>query len=275
MTYMYSFTITACSPLRSYLKSTPFLDTIGFVLHTYFKTLHCLTCQHAVLPAAAVGHASSKHGLVVADDIDGPAIMAGLIEEHDLAMDDNSIVLPLPGGPPVEAIAVEDGFKCVRCNKAGVHPKTLANHFPIDHKGDKTLPDNRMVATKVQTFMTPVPQRYFAVTEPLAVTNQASAYHVFMHDIYPSIPAPFTPMSMDNNDVDPLVLMTRWNIHLQPFLQSRPSVDSLVSLAQIPDKNDPIFGGLHALVIQYMKDTRSLAEGTQYLVLRMLNCYPL
>ncbi|TFY57052.1 hypothetical protein EVJ58_g7263 [Rhodofomes roseus] len=261
-----------CSPHTSYLISTPFLDSIGFVHHTYFKTLHCLACQIAYLPANALGHASSQHDL---KNEDGAALMAALVEEHELVTHEDDVISPMPFGPPVEALVIEDGFKCVRCNKAGKSAKTLANHFPQEHKGDDTPTKNRTIVTKVQTFMRPQPLRYFAVTESLSQVDQLSPYAVFMHDVYPAIPAPFAPLSMDKNDVDPLVLMTRWNIHLQPFLQSRPSIESLVSLAQIPDKNDPIFGGLHAHVIEYMKVTRALADGAQFLILRMLDCYPL
>lgn len=199
--------------------------------------------------------------------------MATLIDELGLVTHEDDIILPKPGGPPVEVLAVEDGFKCTLCYKAGRSTKTLLNHFALEH-GEDDAPA-RYVPTKVQTFMKPRPLRYFAVSVPNPVHLQSSPYHVFIHDIAPKIPAPFSPLSMDKSDVDPLVQMTRWNIHLKPFLQSRSTIESLVSLTKIPDKNDSILSGLHAHVVQYMRDTRALADGAQFVILRMLHCYPL
>ena len=82
-------------------------------------------------------------------------------------------------------------------------------------------------------------------------------------------------MSTEKSDVDPLVQMTRWHIHVEPFVQSREGVDKLIALAKVPEKSDPVYGRLHDYVRGYLKGTRASANGVQYSILCMLDHYPL
>lgn len=241
------------------------------VYHTKYKTLHCVACQVAWLPSAILGHLKSKHDLSVPH---GEEQLAAVTTELELIQHFTQLVEPHPDGPPIEMLAVHDGFRCSKCPYAAKAKKSVSNHL-VKHKKDNIRGPIPIQTAHVQAFFYPSPKRFFAVNPALAPSCNDSPYQVFLQKIFPTIPKPFKPMSMDKSDVDPLVQMTRWHVHLEPFVQSRDAVDQLVALAKTPEKNDQVYGHLHDYVRGYLKATRAAANGVQFSILCMLDHYPL
>ena len=199
--------------------------------------------------------------------------MAELSAELGLVKNGRDVALPPPGGPPVEMLAVHEGFKCSICPYAARVRRTVVNHLKV-HKDDPSGP-GQAVAASIQTFFDPHPRRFFAVNPALAPVDNRTPYQIFLQKVLPVMPQPFKPMSTEKSDVDPLVQMTRWHIHVEPFIQSQAALNNVISLARSPEKTDPIYGTLHDNVREYLKATRTAAHGVQFTVLCMLDHYPL
>lgn len=260
----------ALDPETSYLLHNEFLNSVDCAYHLYYKVILCLGCKTAWSPEALQGHLIT-HRLILPANF--PTLLSTFLLTHPVTPP-TSVPLPKFGEPPVEGLAIFDGFECFDCCYAAIQQKSMRNHYKVDHPTEaRTHGEKKWTKVKVQTFFNPVPRRYFTVNPSLLNVASDTAYSVFIRDVLPTIEPVFQPMPQNPHHITPLVQMTGWADYLDELdlLKSRRAIRDLVSFTQLPTAKEPVLQELENWVWHYITWIHdSYVTKAPYLVRRMI-----
>lgn len=212
------------------------LPNCGVVVHTFFRTLHCLACEEAVLPGKLLKHLKGHKYHLPADTLSNWTVfLDSLILEHELAMEESDVVVPRPGGCPVQGLRIRSGgIKCGDCDQVFLSTKSWQNHKGRDHRGFG-------LATSLcsyQSFFRRTPT-YFLVDPLLTPTSQRSAFTIFQTDILPTLQHPdLLPTALQPRDIPLWDRRMGWDSLFSDIRQSRESIQSFKALLRLPDLDD-------------------------------------
>ena len=223
------------NPDVNYLKPID-LPNCGIVIHTFFHTLHCLTCEVAVLPGKLLKHLKAHKYNMSADILAGcTPFLDSLILNNELVMEESEVAVPRPGGCPVQGLSVRTGgLKCADCDQVFLSVKSWQNHKGRDHRGAEV--GNFLCS--YQTFFLR-PPTYFLVNTLLIPASQRTAFTIFQTDILPTLQHPdLLPTAIQPRDIPLWDRRMGWDTLFSDIRQSRESIQSFKALLRLPDIDD-------------------------------------
>ncbi|KAJ8701184.1 hypothetical protein PTI98_004141 [Pleurotus ostreatus] len=153
--------VTATEPAIGDLTTTATLEKYGLRVHRHYSTVHCMGCLVAWIPSKVVGHLRS-HGFTVSRQ-DEEQLLHVLAMLH--VVDKEVPLRPKTLGPPVEGLAVSDGYCCGTCDYACLKESMIERHIG-KHKEVPSQYGSNYTKGYVQTFFSPTQRHYFEVTSP-------------------------------------------------------------------------------------------------------------
>ncbi|KAI0945186.1 hypothetical protein AcW1_001468 [Taiwanofungus camphoratus] len=256
-----------------YLITNDFLKSINCQIHSHYKIIICMACETAYTPASLAGHLVNQHDFKKTD----LQTQINLLAEEYGIHGDTEIAAPLSDGPPVEGIKMKDGFKCNLCTYCCGEYSMIRKHYNISHKHLQLQQDSdKWRSSSVQTFFNMTARHYFAVNPSLIKISSTSHYGHFLTQILPhqSVKV-YTAPSTQPKDMNPLMCMTQWLVHLEPYIGTKQDVKKLVQLAELPGRDDEVLGSLSGHIFKYLDQGRGYAHQAPYTVRRMLWHYPI
>ncbi|KAI0348830.1 hypothetical protein OH77DRAFT_1526125 [Trametes cingulata] len=233
----------------------------GVLINRRLRAFICLACQAVVLPSALSQHLSRQHSdariSVDADDIAAIAERENILDE-----------LPIIDGTPIEyeGLKTEEGVGCPSCLSVFGNPKSLPNHFSLEHGQSLSEKDSSIRRVHIQRF-----GRGFAARIPFEVklralqlqSSQVDYLEAMRKDLdaRPSLPS----SEVDHRHISPWHITTRWH----SYLDGRDISEALALIA-VPKEDDPLFF-LVACVKTYMQAIYDTIPHTSEVCRQILN----
>jgi hypothetical protein len=260
---------------QSSLVSPAEMRHLGLVFHSVYRTVHCVhpNCQTAMRAENVIGHLSRYHHITVPKE-EKEALTKCMESLH--ATSEHPDVIP--GVEPIEGLRYTiDGHCCNECNYCVPAYRSFTKHWNQDHPDhDMVTGDDRFHKGAVQSFYTYHP-RYFEV-HPIAPAPLQDPFSTFLRYNAARIKKTMTetlPLPVDGSEVQPLLQITNWDIHLKPWLTDRTKLQDLLKLRSLPYTTDTSYlGHLRSIVHKYMAAVCDVATGTPVIVRQMLKTFP-
>ncbi|KAF9037916.1 hypothetical protein BJ165DRAFT_1531837 [Panaeolus papilionaceus] len=262
--------VPSAEPLAMGLPRSESVDLLSgtpwTVLHEH-KVVVCTTCKFAFDPQAAGNH---KHHVQLSPEVWRSAL--SYLESLGLAKNSDEVVSPPAGVAPLDHLKLFDAFACTACSYICCGERTMRNHWSSCHPGQAT--GVKSEACKAQAFFGSHP-KLFRVS-PNLQHDQAPLLQVFLKDIAPAIDSMvLTTPPMSDNEVPPLLRVTRWHEHLGSFIKTPAEIKLLRELLFLPSASLPAWNkNLEQLVKAYMKDVQEKAKAAPRKALCPLMEYP-
>ena len=256
---------------RSYLETNDILSSLGYRYHTVFRTFHCLHCQYAVYPSHTLSHAVF-HDIIISDISKVEAVLSSFKLAEPTQVNQ---MRPAAGGPPVEGLQITDGFKCALCDYSAGVTRSISNHYKVEHPDFPCATANHYVNAKVQCFWQKTHTVFFTINPILLTLPSTNPYSVYIQKHYRSDQKSFTTPNLESRNYHPLIRMAGWHVHLEPYMKTTKDIGSLVNLCMSPQAKETTLSKLQNYVIEYLSAGVTAANGSHYLVRRMLHHYPM
>lgn len=258
-------------PHQNYMLSNPVLTRCGVEVHAYFKTMHCVQCSSAFLPASMSRHLKD-HGIQMSK-----ADKLALLDyaSANKLRTDHELEVPSRDGPPVQGLKVQDGYACTLCEYAAANHITALTHFSRDHKGEGSRKDG-LIASKVQNFFLSK-HNYFQVCTIVQVKeSESKVIGLFRKELAAKKKASdFLPTVDNPKEVPPLLRITGWHEFLEDVLKSKSAVEQITELMLLPNSKDPgPLARVGELVFKYVEDIREKGRTAPIGVRCVLMEYP-
>ncbi|KAF8953855.1 hypothetical protein BDZ97DRAFT_1767074 [Flammula alnicola] len=223
--------------------------------------LVCIECQCGMPPKSAMNHVASHKVPLTKKE---KKILSGWLAEMKLAQESKDISTPRPRQAPLQDLQVQPGFSCKLCPYCAPVKRTVENHVYEEHAQRRGSSASKfIVAAALQAYFRNHPN-YFSVTESLAGLDVNDPFALYMDQIVPEIDAStLVNAAKSVNEIPPLLKMTQWHEHLEPFLTDKTTIHDLCSLMDLPTskRGDAWLGTpLGNVILDYMKDIRSKAN---------------
>jgi hypothetical protein len=256
-----------------YLLTNPFLTLHSLRVHRHFRTLHCISCNIALLPSTTPGHMRNTHNKTMStDDI---RELDDVLQLHQV-LTTTDVQVPPPGGPPVEGLAIQlDGYACSECSACTQTYKTFKNHWSMDHKEFDAPARKSYRKTAIQSFF-PTPLHPFAVNPSLASIATSDPFYLYLTQEVPKLKnMTLVPPPTTEKEIPPLLQVTNWHVHLADHISSKAALREVLKLKNLPGlKDDSPRGRLRDVVWKYMQEVRTLARKAPFSVRCILMEWP-
>lgn len=127
-----------------------------------------MACGNAWTPARIIGHLKGHNFTLTSEHSEE---LHCVFIEHGVTENTN-IVLPLPGGPPVEGLSItHGGHCCLSCNYCCPSFSAFEKHWSQKHSGNCTPARHAFTLGDIQTFFWPTPQHWFRINPTLALST--------------------------------------------------------------------------------------------------------
>lgn len=246
----------------SNLLSSNLLHRFSLRIHQIHKTLHCLTCLAALLPAHAKAHLTAHEIVItVAETID----LLRLCAENQVLTSTDDFESPSADKAPVEGLAIHnEGYSCSVCSYCSTTIGSFDNHWSANHSQNNAPARISYTIKSVQTFFLGRPRKYFSVLPSLASLPDHDLFALYLTQQVPKLHtiAPVNPPT-DIREVPPLLQVMLWHEHLQDFITSKSKIRLLRTLIQLPTgkQSKTCLDRLGDLAFQYAKDIRTMNNG--------------
>jgi len=248
------------------------LDLRKCNIDTNLSVIVCVTCQGGVHPKSPIIHAQS-HGIKLTKQ--HISDLNKLIPTLRLASETKDFSSPPNDQAPIDDIQIHKGLQYNSCSYACRMQNPMDNHWSRDHRAEGS-PD--FSDCKVQTIFASKP-KYFTVLPALKGLASDDMYRLYLSQFVPEIALAdkviVPPIS--DKEVPPLLRVTLWHEHLQPFTKDKASVRDLRWLVDTAyaEKKTPWLGKpLYTTVSFYMQDIRRKMKKTLIPALMLLMKYP-
>jgi hypothetical protein len=193
-----------------------------------------------------------KHGLTVADK----EKFVTACKRWKIHQDYNTVLIPSPRGPPVEAVDEYDGYACA------VDPTTCAFACASEawmEKHCREHPDRPMLLSscyrsnvKVQMLF-PANRKFFEVEPALSNVPQESVLSVVLQKFLPALPVPSIAPPNPAHERDALLRLTQWDVVMKPYYTDPAKHRAIQSLKESPRQADPAFLVLRNAMQDYLR----------------------
>jgi len=252
------------------------LSEIGCCIHTAYNILICLHCHFAWLPKAIKEHLKS-HEIWLTDVQEAEL---GIIVTENGVLPTYDIIAPQANGPPVTNLKIfADGHYCFYCPFGTPARTSFDSHWSRQHKDmGFVAPKHRFTLGALQTFFSPLPERFFRVNPDLENLPLDDTFALYMQQEVPNFePFPAT-LPLNEKEVPPFLQLTQWHVHLENYTQDYKLRATLLSLVMLPVRIPHTATGLELLrdlSYDYLVEVRKIAKRSHITVLCMLQEYPL
>lgn len=249
---------------RSYLETTEKFGKYGICVHVTLRVLICIDCKQCIVPGHVPGHMWKQHGIKI-EDLDGLTID---IQKYRIIVLPQDVVVPAPGGPPVEGIRIQTGFGCrfAHCGYACPLLDSMRRHIRDTHKGCNTMTKDEMIDSnkEIQTLFSTISRKFFTVNSGLSKVPMCDPFAKLLRDWIPSLPILEIAAPDTQREVDPFHRAMNWREKLEPWLGTRADVQRLRSLASDPKSTDPKMFRVYPACMKYLQGVRLLGSKHGY-----------
>lgn len=252
----------------------PQLRQFSLMFNKVYKTIHCVQkgCRTAVRANSILSHLENHKVSFKKGDkqplLEYVAALGATSEHPNIPQD----VQPIEGlHPPI------DGHCCNLCNYCVPKLSSFKQHWKKEHADEDEHPGNeRFHMGLIQTFYVKHPQ-YFKVF-PGAPLPKHDPFSIFLRVNAPQIKEAMEatmPLPVDGSEVNPLLQITNWDVHMEPWMTDRTKLRDLLKLRNPPSSKDPEYlNRLVTVVEEYMSAVCKIAVGTPVVVRQMLKVFP-
>ena len=260
-------------PTKSYLQEDPSLTKFGVAFQSFFKVLICLGCGWCWLPDEIVGHLRNTHHFKVSstekENLLLTAKALGVCEQRD------QVAIPKPGGPPVEGLLKQEGWKCKWCSYAAKSQAVAISHAR-QHEEALGAGTKRIQAATVQAFWKMTHRVYFAVEPSLGgVLEGEAAWELWlMGDAERRAKLQDGARPLRAEEIPLLVKRTGWHLHLDKWLWNTSEREKLKQMVALPKWSAAGLGSLQHICLKYLIAAREMAMGCDGYIMKALKQYP-
>jgi hypothetical protein len=254
-----------------YLKQDPVLSKFGTVFHQHFQVIICTGCSWAWTPEDLPGHLRSEHHFQITptdrEDIKKAALDLGALGDKKL------LTVPKPGGPPVEGLLMQAGWKCHACHYCSKSKSVARNH---SRKHSQQLVDisNRVSPATVQAFWKTTHKVFFAVDPELQQQPSQSIWGFWLQEKKDRSQEVDSAPPIRATEIPQLLRHTGWHTHLGDRLWKVTERKKLLALATLPKKSQRGIGAIQQCALDYLLAVREIASNCDSYVMKALHSYP-
>lgn len=247
------------------------LHELAYLYHPVLKVIMCEICKGGVFPSEVKTHFQT-HGYGDPTNCADKILTKYALNSPDMV----NAALPEPFGLPIEGIHVFSGFACTHCGHAGRNSRTIANHWMRSHRDIEMAVPLRSRTCSVQCIWNnyATHNKVLAVDPTLRPHATLTAYERFLQLHPPTVPA-FSTLDSDTSNHHPLLRITNWHLHLEPFMSNSQDLSEIVKLCEPPSDKDTLLDNLGKVARSYFEDGEKKLSQASYLIRRMLHGYPL
>jgi hypothetical protein len=257
---------------KTYLATNEFLRSIGCHLHRHYRFIGCVACQKAVVPSHLYGHIKTHDIPVPCRKTEFMKKLKEVVDEFQI-VENESIISPNPKGPPVEGLRVHEGLACTQCTSILLQKSSLDNHYSSKHRDVGIPQGQRWRPCMAQTFFHPKWVRYFEVEPSLQGVAPCDVFTAYSQQVLPHLPEIDVNTAQNNREIQPLLNVMKWHEHLGDY-HTDPSLRRKLLMLVSPVEKGSDEENVNILVLKYMKDVAKEASNAPFVVLRIIQDFP-
>lgn len=244
------------------LERGDLLDQLGMWLHGPLRILICRQCGVGLTTGSALGHMKNQHNLFVKATHNSAFEL--LCKDRLIHENPQDVVIPKPGGPPVEGITTPvEGFACCAnstCTYSVRDRQTMIRHSKEKH-GLRIIGKQLYRPCMVQCIFNHGPGKVYFEVDPKVTAGCDLDVRRYLRGTF--LPAhakdPVVPQESDR-DRPPLLRVTLWD-EFEPEIRKDDGQRNAawrLKARHTAEEQGGIFVSLRRVVEQYHRITRAL-----------------